>query len=563
MTLQEAEELYNWDDLQNYPNVGYIRGELQELSFDGNPLIRPHNSELLMTQQATDEWYKCSEDMFYFFETYCKIHTQDHGKVLVELREYQKEFINLIHNNSRIIGLMARQVGKTTTNALYIVWNLCFQKDWVALIVANEDSLKKEIIEMIQTIYENLPAFLQNGIDGWNMGSITITSSNGKDSKFYNKLKSAVAGKNAGRGKTPNFVLSDEAAWYDPTKAKAFFDSVKASLSSGTNNKFVMISTPQGYNIFHEYWKSAKEEISGFKHYFANWTCVPGRDKKWKENKIKEDDLTPLEWAQNYECSFLGSSSTLLNTDSLALMSARKPIQTDFINIDGSKLYEELNVDANYIVTCDSSKTVGKSDADNDYISINVLEMNKQIKQTLTFRTNEIHYSEVAGILNKLGLYFNTAIIVIENNSGDGQSIADKLFETYEYPNVYNDPKHKGLIHGIRTTTSRKHIGLKNLKKLSEEKILEIYDKDTIDEFFTFIKVGKSYQAQNGSTDDCIMSLCTGLLILEDPLNDYELTIDDYLEGEVVEVENDSETTDIDFFIGKDIETTDNSWLFN
>ena len=562
MTLEEAQELYDFTDLQNYPNVGYLKGEIAELSFDGNILIRPYNSELLMTQQAIDEWLKCKDDMYYFFETYCKIHTQDHGKIIVKLRDFQKEFLDLIHNNSRVIGLIARQSGKTVTNALYIVWNLCFNKDWVALVVANEDDLKKEIVELIQTIYENLPPFLQCGVANWNMGSISIQGMNEDNKVYYNKLKSAIAGKNAGRGKTPNFILSDEAAWYDPSKAKAYFDSVKASLSSGTNNKFVMISTPQGYNIFHDYWKDAVEGISGFKPYFANWRCVPGRDEKWKEQKIKEDNLTPLEWAQNYECSYIGSSSTLLSADTLSKLSAKKPIQEDFITI-GTKVYQPFNPDAKYLITCDSSKTVGKSDADNDYISINVLEMNSKIKQVLTYRTNDIHYTEIAKILNQIGSYYNYGLVVIENNSGDGQSIADKLFETFEYPNVYCDPKHNGLIKGTRTTTSRKQIGLKNLKKLIEDYLLELYDKETIDEFFTFIKVGKSYQAQSSSTDDVVMSLCTGLLVLEDPLNDLELTLEDYLKGEVETVDYDEDTTDVDFMVSSkgNSNTEDTSWL--
>lgn len=540
----------DFSDLSNYPNIGYNKdGELMELSFNGNILIRPYNSMLPMTEEAQAEYVKCSEDFFYFMETYCYIHTQDYGKILVKLRDYQRDFIQLIHDESRVIGNLARQIGKTSSVSLYIVWCLCFQKDWIGLIVANEDDLKKEIVDMIQSIYENLPPFLQSGIVKWNMGSIEL--SNGC------KIKSAVAGKNAGRGKTPSLILSDEMAWYDDEKAKAFFDSAKASLSSGTKNKFIIISTPRGYNLFHKYWKDACEGISKFKSFFANWKAVPGRDEEWKRNKMAEDNMTALEWAQNYEGAFLGSSLTLLSVDSLSKLSKTNPLVEDYI-VPGAKLYREFNPEAKYLITVDTSKTVEKQNSENDYISLNVLELTEtSIEQALTFRSNDIHYTDMSEIIYQIGEAFDYPWVVVENNEGAGQSIVDNLHSEYEYPNIYADPKHNGEILGIRTTTSRRPLALSSLKKLVELDIFNIYDADTIDEFFTFVKIGKKYQASSGATDDCIMSLSLVGTFLSDENNDLEITLKDYLKSEVtIERNNDD---DLDFFSGtrtqEDIDT--------
>lgn len=309
---------YDFIDLKNYPNVGFDKdNQLVEFSFDGNPLLRPYNSKLIVSDEAQIEIDKCRNDKIYFFETYCYIHTQDNGKVIIKLRDYQKDFLDLINKNNRIIGLLSRQIGKTTLNALEIVWNMVFQKDWIALVVANELELKLEIVGMIQGIFENLPAFLQVGVKKWNMSSMELSNNN--------KLKSAVAGKNAGRGKTPNYVLLDEAAWIDETKIKAFLDAVKPALSSGTNNKFVIISTPNGYNTFHKYWKDAKEGISGFKTFFANWLSVKGRDENWKAKTIKDDNLTPMEWAQNHEC-VKGNTFIQIEIDNMIVMTTIKEL---------------------------------------------------------------------------------------------------------------------------------------------------------------------------------------------------------------------------------------------
>lgn len=543
----------DFSDLANYPNVGYNRkGEFTELSFDGNIQLRPFNTMLPMTDEAQAEYDKCSKDFFYFMETYCYIHTQDKGKIIVSLRDYQKDFISLIHRENRVIGLMARQIGKTSSNALYIVHNLVFQKDWVALVVANEDDLRKEIVEMIQSIYENLPPFLQSGVKKWNMGSIEL--GNGC------KLRSAVAGKNAGRGKTPNFVLLDEAGWICETKIKEFMDAVKPSLSSGTNNKFIIISTPNGFNFFHKAWQNAKNKISDFKTFFANWKAVKGRDEAWKQKTIKEDDLTPMEFQQNHECSFIGSSATLLSVDSLSSFSKMNPIAEDYI-VPGTKLYREFNPDAKYLMLLDSSKTVGKSDAENDYLSLNLLEFTEtSIEQALTFRSNDIHYTKMSEIIYQIGEAFDYPWVVVENNEGAGQSIVDNLHSEFEYPNIYADPKHQGEILGVRTTSSRRPVALSSIKKLIKKGILNIYDADTIDEFFTFIKVGKRYEASSGATDDCIMSLSLLSTFLSDERNELEITLMDYFASDV-RIEKDSDE-DLDFFSGvRSQEEVDNYFL--
>ena len=541
----------DFSDLSNYPNVGYNKdGELVELSFNGNILLRPYNSRIPITEEAAAEYEKCKNDMFYFMEKYCFIHTQDSGKILVQLRDFQKEFINTIHDNSRTIGLMARQIGKTSSNALYIVYNLVFQKDWIALIVANEDELKKEIVDMIQSIYENLPPFLQSGVVKWNMGSLEL--SNGC------KIKSAVAGKNAGRGKTPNYALLDEAAWIDEDKIKAFMDSVKASLSSGDNNKFVIISTPNGYNTFHKYWSDAINKISKFKTFFANWKAVAGRDEAWKERKMKEDNLTLMEWAQNYECSFIGSAATLVSVETLSSFTKAEVLIEDYL-VEEGKLYKYYNEESLYVLTVDSSKTVGKSDAENDYICLNVLELtNTTIEQVFTFRSNNIHYTEMSEIIYNVGEAFNFPWVIVENNEGSGQSIVDNLHSQWEYPNIYADPAHEGLILGVRTTTSRRQIGLSTLKKMFDDNIIKINHDVTIDEFFTFVKIGKKYQASANATDDCIMSLLMLIYFLLDEMNALEITINNYLKNEV-NLERNTETEDVNFFAGvnnqMDIET--------
>ena len=110
-----------------------------------------------------------------------------------------------------------------------------------------------------------------------------------------------------------------------------------------------------------------------------------------------------------------------------------------------------------------------------------------------------------------MGRTYNYAYIIIENNEGSGQSINDTLFNTYDYDNLYRDRDPiKGTYKkytGFRTTSkSRKQI-LALLQLFLDNKMLEVYDEDTIEQLFNFIEVNGKFQADEGYHDDLVLSL--------------------------------------------------------
>ena len=60
---------------------------------------------------------------------------------------------------------------------------------------------------------------------------------------------------------------------------------------------------------------------------------------------------------------------------------------------------------------------------------------------------------------------------------------------------------------GVRTTKTVKRIGCSNLKQLIEDNKLIIEDLDIISELSTFIIKGKSFEADEGCTDDLVACL--------------------------------------------------------
>ena len=60
------------------------------------------------------------------------------------------------------------------------------------------------------------------------------------------------------------------------------------------------------------------------------------------------------------------------------------------------------------------------------------------------------------------------------------------------------------------------------MKTIAESGKLEIHDKDTIKELFSFILINDKYQADNGKKDDLVMSLalCFGAFVESRNFND-------------------------------------------
>lgn len=211
--------------------------------------------------------------------------------------------------------------------------------------------------------------------------------------------------------------------------------------------------------------------------------------------------------AQVNECEFLGSASTLISTDALRLMESKDPILLDNI-FNGIRVYEKVNANHNYIVSVDPSKD------GIDKFAVQVTDITKFPFIQVASAQLDVDYLMMPEHLETLGLYYNTAYIVIENNEGAGQSIADMLYLTYEYPNMYrdrdvNDKKYKKF-YGFRTTTKSRPLIINMMKIFIEEGKLVVNDKSTISEFFNFIKSDNNkvkYEAEEGYHDDMVMSL--------------------------------------------------------
>ena len=466
----------------------------------GNPNLKRINMQLSLTEDQVREYIKCSKDPIYFIENYVKIITLDKGFVQIKLYPFQKEAVKDINDNRRVIVKAGRQVGKTTMIVGYILWYVLFNEDKFVAILANKAPTAREILNRIKIAYEALPLWLQQGVKTWNKGDIELENNC--------RIMATSTASSAIRGYAISLLYLDEFAFVPSNIAEEFFTSVYPTISSGTQSKILISSTPNGMNHFYRMWTEAVEGQSGFKHIEANWRQVPGRDQAWADDqrRILKDE----KFLQEMECEFMGSAGTLLSSAALKSLAFVKPIH---LSENGIKVYQAPISEHNYVIVADTSRGRGL-----DYSAFSVIDVTSMpYKQVCIYKDNNISPLVYPSIIRRVGEYYNSAYVLIEIND-NGQQVVDSLFDEYEYENILSTVEIKGKIavtwgygnrsyRGVRTTKSVKRLGCSIMKNLIEGQQLIIQDFDTISELSTFISNGTSFEASEGSHDDLVMTL--------------------------------------------------------
>lgn len=488
-------------------------GKNNDKSYLGNPNLKGPGVKIEFTKEQVEEYVKCSNDPVYFVKNYIKIVTLDKGLVPFDLYDYQEDMVKKFHDNRYIIAKLPRQSGKSTTVIGYILHYILFNQNMSVAILANKQTTAREMLSRLKLAYEYLPKWLQQGILEWNKGSIQLENGS--------KILASSTSASAVRGGSFNMLFLDEFAFVPPNIAEEFFSSVFPTITSGVSTKVLIISTPNGLNMFYKLWKGAtkKPGDSGKNEYVpieVHWSQVPVtsggrlRDQKWKEEMIKQTSEKQFE--SEFECNFLGSSNTLISTSKLNTLSWTEPI---YKTKDGLVVFEEPKEDHLYFISVDTARGQGK-----DYSAFTVIDAtNSPYKIVCRYKNNLISPMLYPTVIERTGYKYNKAYIFIEINDIGGQ-VADILHNELEYEHVLMSSMkgRKGQVvtggfgkgesvFGVRTTSQVKRLGCSILKNLIEQDKLLLEDFEIINELMSFVSKAQTYGAEDGHTDDLVMCL--------------------------------------------------------
>ena len=466
----------------------------------GNPNLKSVGVPVEWTDESVTEFVKCSKNLRHFINNYVQIVHVDRGLVPFEMYDYQNDMIDKFENNRFVICKMPRQTGKSTTIIAFLLHYVLFNENVNVAILANKGAVARELLSRLQLAYEHLPKWLQQGVVIWNKGNIELENG----SKI---LASATSG-SAVRGSSFNIIFLDEFAHVPSNIAEQFFTSVYPTISSGESTKVLIVSTPLGMNMFYKMWADAQEKRNNYVPLEVHWSQVPGRDEKWKQETIK--NTSEVQFTQEFECEFIGSTHTLISAAKLRMMVFKTPI----FSKNGLDVYEEPIKNALYCMIVDTAQ--GK---DQDYSAISIFDISQiPYRQVAKYRSNKISPMLYPDIIFHIGKKYNMSWILLEVNDV-GSQVAETLHYDLEYENIIVSSMKgragqqigggfsKNIQLGIRTSKQLKRIGCSTLKEMIESDKLIISDFDTISELTTFAVKNNSYEAEEGSNDDLAMTL--------------------------------------------------------
>ena len=467
----------------------------------GNPNLKKANTQIEYTEEQIIEFLKCKEDPVYFANNYMKIVSLDEGLVQFKPYDFQEKLIERFHENRFNICKMPRQTGKSTTSVAYLL-HYCVFNDSVNIgILANKAATARDLLGRLQTAYENLPKWMQQGIIAWNKGSLELENGS--------KILAASTSASAVRGMSFNILFLDEFAFVPNHIAEDFFSSVYPTITSGKTTKVIMVSTPRGMNHFYRYWHDAERNKNEYLPTDVHWSQVPGRDAEWKRQTIA--NTSEQQFKIEFECEFLGSVNTLIAATKLRNLVYEEPLQRNA----GLDIYENPVKDHNYIITVDVARGLG-----NDYSAFLVFDTTEfPYKVVAKYRNNEIKPMLFPNIIHDVARGYNQAFLLIEVND-IGDQVASILNYDLEYDNLLMATMRgrsgqivgqgfsgKKTQLGVRMTSAVKKLGCSNLKTLLEDDKLITCDYDIISELTTFAQRANSFEAEEGCNDDLAMCL--------------------------------------------------------
>jgi len=422
-----------------------------------------------------------------------------------------------------------------------------FNKDRKVCIVAHKRDGAENFLAKVKEFINDRPRWLgcdetQSGLYVKNQSQSKITLTNGSEARAFASSSDSL------RSFTPTFLIMDECAFIP--NASTLWTAASPSLATG--GKALFISTPKGQDpLFYQTYKQALKGESDFFITYIRWWRDDryNRGVKWvKGEEIISGDITEEEmfklyrdgykpsspWfetqrkaanydkrkiAQEYEINFLGSSSTVIETEVLEKIRINYVLSLDNISTDSSykkiHYFRPPNPESSYIMGIDVSSGNGE-----DYSSIGIIDSE-------TFEICAEYYDKVTPdylgmVACYMGRMYNESLAVVDIQGGYGTTTIKEM-EDSSYINIYKTTKrNRSLrnseeteISGFLITTSNRPKIIENFRTMIRKDEFIVESPRLLSELETFIyKESGKAEHMKGYHDDIVMSYMMILYVL-------------------------------------------------
>jgi hypothetical protein len=509
------------------------------------------------------------EDFEYYAKHALKIRTKEGTVVPLVLNEAQKIFMKRVitqlqtTGKVRIVVLKGRQQGLSTIIEGIIYWWTSQHKAVKSIVMTHLGESTKALFDMAKRYHENCPEILRPHTKYSSRKELAFDL---LDSSY---MVATAGGEGVGRGETIQLAHLSEAAFYPPATARDNINGLMQAIPNAKGTFVFVESTANGIgNPFHNIWTAAVEGKSDYEAVFIPWFVqkeyrapVPsGFERTPKEQELVDkfglDDEQLMfrrhkiavngeeMFQQEYPChadeAFLTSGRPVFHTQQIHGYLQKAPDITCRMELIGSEfeeaprgdlvLYRLHDPGEQYVIGADVAMGVKGG----DYSVAQILDSQK--RQVGTYRS-QVHPDYFATVLEKLGYFFNTARLAVENNN-HGILTVTRLGKDLAYPNLYfethvdKETEQETEVFGFRTTAKTKPLIIDKLRAAFREEEIEVVDKTTLRELITYVVTDEGkMEAEPGCHDDCVMSLALANYIHEGRWTPVESTDDFYIES--------------------------------
>lgn len=234
-----------------------------------------------MNTFETEELKKCADPVTgpaYFIKNYFYIQHPTKGSILLDPYDYQIELIDSYIENRFSINLIARQLGKTSTSAGYLLWSAMFKSYQNILVGGNKLATAKEILSRILYGYDHCPDFLKAKLTTRNKMTLEFDNSS--------RILTQAVSECFAHGWSISLLYLDEFAFVKNSSAAGAWASVRPQLSDTKTQVIINSSANHEDDFFATLWEDAIHNRNEFTPLDVDWKRHPDRDQAWADEMI-------------------------------------------------------------------------------------------------------------------------------------------------------------------------------------------------------------------------------------------------------------------------------------
>lgn len=493
-----------------------------------------------------------------YIERYVKIRDKAGNIIDFIINEPQQRLYDIIKKLKeekkpiRIVILKARQMGFSTLTESILFKETTTKFNVNTGIITHQDEATTNLFNMSKRIYDYLPDEMKPALKNSNAKELIFDNEQGTGLKSKIKCMTA-GGKGVGRSDTFNNLHISELAFW-PGDKKVTLTGLLQAVPNLSNTIVIIESTANGFEYFKEIWDKAVKGENDFIPLFVGWNELREYAMPYtgfeltldeKELQIKYnltlEQLSWRRWCIKNNCggdietfkqeypinpfeAFISTGSCYFNKEiiinRIKEIENNQPLKVGYFSYTFNenkisninwyddekgyiKIYKDVEKGHPYVLGGD---TAGEG---SDNFTGLVID-NSSGKQVATLK-KELDEDEYARQMYCLGMYYNTALIGIENNYS---TYPTKKIKEYRYPKIYLREIEDNIAEKIQdkfgfvTNKATRPIILSILKEILRDNVNWINDVEILKEALVFIKNEKGRpEAQLGEHDDLIMGL--------------------------------------------------------